>query len=503
MTAADAPTSRSSPPRPKPSPGKRWLFRLLAVLLGLSPLLVCEVLFALLGWGAPTEAEDPYVGFSEIRPLFVRRGDRYEIPKSRQTYFRPQSFPAEKAPDTFRIFCLGGSTVQGRPYAVETAFSTWLALDLEAADPSRRWEVVNCGGVSYASYRLAPIVDEVLQYQPDLLILYTGHNEFLEDRTYEEVKETSSLVASAHTLLAHSRTYHVLRGALAPAKPAGAKSRNELQAEVDALLDYRGGLEAYHRDDAWRRGVARHFEFNLRRMIAAARRAGVPVLLVDPTCNLKDCPPFKYELSTKLDDSRRQRFEQLWKEAQALTGERLLLQCDLLEQALAIDDGHAGVHYHLGKCREALGQYDEAKRHLLRACDEDVCPLRIITPLRESLLRTAADTGTPLVDVRGLFDAHSPHGIPGKELLIDHVHPEIHGHQMIAEALLETMTGQGLVAPAADWRERRKPLFAAQMKSLDDVYFERAKQRLDGLRRWAEGRALKIKPAAEEQMLKK
>ena len=63
---------------------------------------------------------------------------------------------------------LGGSTVQGRPFSIETAFSTWLELSLTAADPSRIWQVVNCGGVSYASYRLAPIVDESSCYKPDL-----------------------------------------------------------------------------------------------------------------------------------------------------------------------------------------------------------------------------------------------------------------------------------------------------------------------------------------------
>ncbi|MEQ8786036.1 MAG: hypothetical protein RIC55_07040 [Pirellulaceae bacterium] len=488
-------TTTSTPPtRPQTSPRRRILFRLLAVLLGLSPLLLCEALFALLGWGLVSEAEDPYVGFSEIRPLFVRRGDRYEIPTSRLTYFRPQSFPAEKGSRTFRIFCLGGSTVQGRPYSVETAFSTWLALNLQAADPSRDWEVINCGGVSYASYRLAPIVEEVLELQPDLLILYTGHNEFLEDRTYTDVKETPAPIAAAHNLLAHSRTYNVLRGAWHGGGDSSARS--ELAGEVDALLDYKGGLEAYRRDDRRRRGVVEHFEFNLRRMITMADRAGVPVLLVDPVSNLKDCPPFKYQHASDLTDQQKDAFDALWKQAQQLAGEQFERQYELLQQTLAIDDRHAGVHYHLGKCCEALGRHDEAKQHFLRARDEDLCPLRIITPLREAILRVAADTGTPLVDVRGAFEAESPHGIPGEELMLDHVHPDIHGHQMIADLLLEAMEEQQLVTPHDDWRERRKPLFTAQMQSLDDVYFQRGRQRLEGLRRWSQGRALKIRPEA-------
>ena len=154
------------------------------------PLLLAEVLCILCDWGRPEELGDPFVGFRGSRPLFVRRDDqdRYVLDPDRETFFRPESFAAHKGAREFRIFCLGGSTVQGRPYAIETSFTTWLELSLQAAAPDRQWEVVNCGGVSYASYRLAPILSEILNYQPDLIIVYTGHNEFLEERTYGAIK---------------------------------------------------------------------------------------------------------------------------------------------------------------------------------------------------------------------------------------------------------------------------------------------------------------------------
>ena len=59
--------------------------------------------------------------------------DTYEIPATRQKFFQPESFAAQKADDEFRIFVFGGSTVQGRPYAIETSFTTWLELALAAA----------------------------------------------------------------------------------------------------------------------------------------------------------------------------------------------------------------------------------------------------------------------------------------------------------------------------------------------------------------------------------
>ncbi|MEX0676367.1 MAG: hypothetical protein WD063_04790, partial [Pirellulales bacterium] len=147
--------------RPRPmSRRRRWVFRCLAVLVGLSPLVACEGFCAVFDWGRPGLHDDPFVGFRSVVPLFVLNEDqtRYEIPKARQAYFRPDSFAAKKAPDEFRIFCLGESTVQGNPFTIETSFTTWLEISLRAADASRSWEVVNCGGISYASYRLVPIL---------------------------------------------------------------------------------------------------------------------------------------------------------------------------------------------------------------------------------------------------------------------------------------------------------------------------------------------------------
>ena len=106
-----------------------WGFRLAAVALGLSVFAVLEMICILGDWGRITEYEDPFVGFTDIHPLFVldEENEQYGIPQSRLKFFATDSFPAHKSPETFRIFCLGGSTVQGRPYSAPTAFTTRMA----------------------------------------------------------------------------------------------------------------------------------------------------------------------------------------------------------------------------------------------------------------------------------------------------------------------------------------------------------------------------------------
>jgi lysophospholipase L1-like esterase len=484
--------------RPESRPGrasvKRWLFRIAAVLLGLSPFVVAEGVFRLLDWGRPFETQDPYVGFTAIHPLFVPTadGDRLETAEARLVLFYRDSFAARKSPREYRVFCLGGSTVQGSPYTIETSFTTWLELNLRAADPERKWEVVNCGGLSYASYRLTPILEEVLRHEPDLVILCTGHNEFLEDRSYASVKRTPRWVARVHGRCSTLRTYNLCRAGWLSLtdEPRGAAwaGRTTLPEEVDAWLDHPDGLEPYHRDDAWRDGVVAHFRFNLQRMANLAAAAGVPLVLVNPVSNLKDCPPFKIEPRTDLSPDQRQTFDRLWAEAKSLPDEQRARRLELLLQALAIDDRHAGAHFLLGRCYLEQRWYAEAKQAFVRAKDEDICPLRMLESMHEALAEVANDCRLPMVDALSLFEQQTSDGILGNELLLDHVHPTINGHQMIADELLRELESMGVVQPRRGWQTRRDQLYREHLATLDAPYFARAKERLEGQRRWTEGR---------------
>jgi len=143
------------------------VFRLSAILLGVLPFVAVETGLRMFDLGRPTNQTDPLAGFGSQHPLFERAGDVYRTVRSRGLFFGAQEFAAKKPAGTFRIFCFGGSTVHGHPYQNATAFPNWLAMELNGRDPARCYEAINCGGVSYASYRLAPIVREVCEtWQP-------------------------------------------------------------------------------------------------------------------------------------------------------------------------------------------------------------------------------------------------------------------------------------------------------------------------------------------------
>ena len=468
---------------------RNW-FRLFAILLAVLPFLLLEILVRQAGWGLPRESYDPYLGFESVQPLFEMNDsqDRYQVAESRLDFFQPDHFPSSKESSTYRVFCLGGSTVQGRPYALETAFSSWLELSLQSAAPQRSWEVINCGGISYASYRLVPIMEEILEYQPDLIILYTGHNEFLEDRTYPHFKNPSLGSQALRTVQSSWRTINWLRQLCyrAPLPSDSDAAPIVMPTEVNGLLD-QARLQDYHRNAKWHQDVVQHYQFNLQRMIQLAARAHVPLLLVNPVSNLKDCPPFKVEPGSNVSQVDRQRVEQLQDDAHS--AQSLEIRVKKLAAAAALDPQHAGIQYQLGKCYEDLAQFQEARQSFLVAKDQDICPLRMLESMHAVLLRTATETGTPLADARELLESRSPEGIPGKKVLLDHVHPTIEAHQWIAEDLLEKMIELKILVADQNWKTTRNSRYSEHLAGLSEVYYARGKQRLAGLRLWTQGRA--------------
>ena len=377
--------------RNKISLRKKVAFSLASVLIFFTLLEI-----SLKSWGIDPvlQTEDPFVGFSGSVPLYVNdtgTPGMMVTAANKRSHFNLQQFQRTKPANTFRIFCLGGSTTYGRPFDDATSFAGWLREFLPVADPKRSWEVLNAGGVSYASYRIVSLVEELIQYQPDLFVIYTGHNEFLESRSYPELANMSPWLLKSAATAGRFRTFALLRKLIAT--PAQAPSQQyQMPGEVDEILNHTIGPSSYQRDDAKRAQVAKHFEFNLIRMIQLARAGGAKVLIVSPASNLKDCAPFKSQHRDGLSTDEKQRFDALLKQAHANQAqEKLELALAQYKQAMAIDNRYADLHYQVAQLLLKKQQVTEALLASRRAQEEDICPLRAFESIRDSIQRVAAD----------------------------------------------------------------------------------------------------------------
>ena len=436
-----------------------------------------EGILALVGVRPTLPHEDPFVGFVSNVPLFVpeMNSDGRQIlttAANKQRYFNRQQFYQKKPTGTYRIFCLGGSTTYGRPYNDATSFAGWLRELLPKADPRRRWEVINAGGISYASYRVARLMNELALYEPDLFIIYSGHNEFLEERSYGPLRDAPGAIKSTAALLARTRTWTAMRLLMKRMNIVSSSKPDQsvrLTGEVDALLD-NFGPAIYKRDDNLRDKILMHYRVSLERMVKIAESAHADVIFVTPASNLKDFSPFKSQHTDGLSESDRLRVDNLLAEAQELIREsRWSEALKILDEALVIDPRFAELHYRRGKVLFALGQQQKAKAAFRRARDEDICPLRALSPMQEALAEVSQETGTLLVDFVDLVEqrlaAEQGHRVPGEEYFLDHVHPTTEGNGMLAIRLVEAMSERGILQPVDTWNEEAIAAVSSQIEA--------------------------------------
>ncbi len=467
----------------------KMLFLIITLAIASLPVVVVELVLIFSGWASVDEMDDPFIGLSGDQTLFVKHEQNsvFQIRKGRQQFFRPASFASTKPSDGFRVFVLGGSTVQGRPWETETAFPQWLEICLNANLPNRTVEVVNCGGVSYASYRLKPIFNEVLAYQPDLLVLCVGHNEFLEDRTYATEKRLPDFVVGLHRFFMNSRTYQYLRTQLLEFRQHRQKEPlDQLADSVVTRLDFENGLNRFSTDSIQRNEVVAHFRFNIQQMISAAADCDVPLLVLAPPVNQKDCFPFKP--SNDWDSQSVSSF--------------VGVPLENLESDANGNSHNADFCFSYGDSLFREGRFPEAKIQMNLAIENDLCPLRMTKDLRETLelatrraqQRLVGKSKIVFIDLQTELEKMSAHSLVGDEFLVDHVHPSIGTHQLIARWITKSLQQNKLIRFTPGWEIDVISQFESKVQTLDFAYFQRGKDRLASVIKWSRGKAIRAIP---------
>ena len=438
--------------RPLLSWPKKLLFALFTTIIAL---VIVEGGLRLVGIQPVTDTRDPFVGFSEQMPLMELVRDEagrewLRTARSKLIWFNDQAFAKQKATGTKRVFCLGGSTTFGHPYDDTTSFSGWMREFLPVAERFHDWEVINCGGISYASYRVAAIMEELVQYEPDLFVVFSAHNEFLERRTYSDLFARSAASLKIHAALAQTRSY-ALADRLFSKRVANPL--NTLPGEVDEMLNHSIGPVDYHRDLTWRKQVVDHYELNLRRMIAIARRANCEIVLVTPASNERNCSPFKSEFAESRGED--QRAEALKAIATSKRSERSENSSDLesgieaLKSAKLMAPEFAETRYRLARLLMKAGRDEEASDEFIAALNEDVCPLRAVDEISAALRRVGTELEVPVVDFEELLRAECEreygHRSLGEEYFLDHVHPTIEVNRKLALWIIESLQSHGIV----------------------------------------------------------
>lgn len=418
---------------------------MLAVLIGLLLILTIELFLALFGV-VPLKDRDPFVGFTGSSPAIIPKPDQpgtFILNPAKKKNFNNQEFTQPKPPNTFRLISFGGSTTYGRPYINDTSFPNWTQKILNQGQNSTRFENINMGGISYASYRVGRLVEEMSTYSPDLYIIYSGHNEFLESRTFEKIISEPIPMRRLRSILHRSRVYTVISDLIPSIK---GKKKLGLSEDIDAKLEQIGGYELYHRDNDFREGVIAQYRSSMKRIIEFSIGKKIPVILCTIPSNLTGTSPFKSEHREDLSPEELAEWKDDFFAAQdsfySHNYERAL---EFIRSAEKTDNSFAYLHYLKGHILLELGRPVEAREALIRAKEEDIVPLRSLEKFNTIIRELAGTYNVPLADVEYTFREAAPNGLPGNELFVDHVHPTIKGQQLIAWTIVDAAAKSGIL----------------------------------------------------------
>lgn len=436
----------------------------------------------------PTSFPDPYLGLAGTPPLYRlvtpddpdKRPYRERSPNKKQHY-RDAPFMDEKGPSELRVFAIGGSSVRSDAFMEPDGSFSWMLQRylngaMRGPDERRRFaRVINAGGGGMGSLQNLEVLREVLDYSPDLLVVYPegGEKNFIGDSpqaVLAKADDGSPARPAVRRALAGLRLYQMVRDAFrwvqddayARYMPLPDSESNAIPSAFSAISlsivakDF--SPQTFTRIFEMKRdrvpplmeGLISNqeieiahdrFRRNLRSMASLARDAGVPLLFVVPVRNLKQSFYLRFHITP---EEIRDGCVDAWREAYARGcaakregryREALAAFQRVREQYL--DDQDEILAFYMAECHEALGDAAAALR------EYSLPYLR--HPMRAQILEVAEDEGVPVLDPFPALLAAAGGVAPGYEWFTDSFHPMPNTNQVLAREILSAALRQGWV----------------------------------------------------------
>ncbi|MUP44953.1 hypothetical protein E0K83_04245 [Gramella sp. BOM4] len=408
---------------------KNTIFKLIALSLPLLFILILEVGLRLFGYG------ESYRLFHKV---IAENGTEYYVMNSgiSEKYFGNTGFNSDnqsdlflkdKTPNTFRVIVQGASTVVGFPFYRSGSFPRMLKHRLARTFPDKNIEVVNTGMTAVNTYTLWDLTDEIIEQEPDLVIIYAGHNEY-----YGALGAGSSVFIGNHPFMV--RTYLKLKNLRffqlleAGYQQVFQPDNSEFKVGETTLMEVMAReQEIPYGSDDFHAGI-NQFQSNIGKIIDTYQAEGIPVILSTIVSNEKDIEPF---ISKDLEENE---FE-------------VLLKTDL-PKASKIAQNNAMASYKLGQFY--FGKNNDSARHYFQKAKElDLLRFRAPERINEHIINMARTENIHLVDANRLFEKNSKSGIIDNELMTEHVHPNVRGNFMLADAFYKKIKDLKLLD---DWQ---------------------------------------------------
>ncbi len=346
---------------------------------------------------------------------------------------------AANAPkEQFAIFSYGGSTVYGTPVP-EYGFMAQIDAAVKMTAPEK-YTVCNMGEGGRDSTGVLLDFEKTLHYKPDLIIVMSGHNEFLQPVFDSTVARRWR---ERITRLATIRLFNKFME-----KTAGRLTHPAVQQTMPATL------VATDRNGADFQARVARYESNVESMVQAAEDAGLPMVFGTLTNNLDQWAPVFKKIPV---GSGGVRDEQGVTQVLDLieTGNFDTARSDFDSIRWAPEETQAAIFKYLEAQfmpTETKDQQTAKRKAFLVVRDADPMPWRVLTRFNEHVRKTVQGRhGLTLVDVEELLGEAAGDGLPGYDLTTDNCHPTPKANYVIARGLLDAV--EPVSGNALPWTE--------------------------------------------------
>ncbi|MDB5018466.1 MAG: hypothetical protein JWQ84_3298 [Mucilaginibacter sp.] len=346
-------------------------------------------------------------------------------------------FKKKKDNNTLRIFVLGESTTIGYPYFHNGSFHRWLQYRLTHTYPDKNFEIVNLSLTAVNSYTVLSFAKEVVNYEPDAVLIYTGHNEFYGAMG---AASTQNLGSNPHIInfilglrdlrLAQLiiNIYEGLRKSFGTTDVKPGTGRMQLMV-AQQEIPYQSAL--------YKKGVIQ-FNNNMDEIMKLFSERHIPLFVSNLVSNEKDLKPF---ISFKPDSLKMPGFStNLNLGLKSYANRDLVSAAAYFKNADKLYSSSALCNYRLGQLAFGQGDFAQAQKYFSKAKDLDGLRFRAPEQFNEILITLSHKyPDTHLVDTKAVFKNIADHHIIGDELTVDHVHPNLEGYAIMSDVFYEAI----------------------------------------------------------------
>jgi tetratricopeptide (TPR) repeat protein len=390
-------------------PKKKIIFSLILVLFPLIILLLTELALRAFNYG---QNYNLFVDFKLYGKQYVKCNPEYG---KKYFYNLPYMVPnndiflKEKPKNGFRIFVIGSSTTAGFPYTSGIMFSRILHARLQDTYPDKYIEVVNTAMTAINSYTFQDKIDEMLKAKPDAILIYGGQNEFYGGLGIGSKEALGKIrwIKILHLNLLEFRTYQLIREMIfGTQKLLMGKKLSTVPTTGTMMQKVATNKDIEYNSDLYKR-AHEHYRKNMGKILKKAKNKGVSVFFSDLFSNIKDLPPLGSSKSKNYPPA-----------------------IEVYKEALAY---------------EKAGDYEKAKASYYRAKDLDCIRFRASEDLNAIIRELSQKNGAYFVPMKSTFEKNSPHGLIGNNLITEHLHPNIDGYFLMADAFYSSIVDSKLI----------------------------------------------------------